>query len=79
MIKVKQRTKGIEVDGCKRNVSDLSHQFHFVDPYFRGMDAGCNADLIEVSFVMNLSNQLEMWYNISLCLIIIYYTIFLLD
>ena len=51
MIKVKQRTKGIEVDGCKRNVSDSSHQFHFADPYFRDMDAGCNADLIEVSFV----------------------------
>jgi hypothetical protein len=56
MIKVKQRTKGIEVDGCKRNVSDLSQQFHFVDPCFRGMDAGCNADLIEVSFVMNIIN-----------------------
>jgi len=56
MIKVKQKTKGIEVDECKRNVSDLSQQFHFADQYFRGMDSGCNADLIEVSFVMNLTN-----------------------
>lgn len=59
---VKQRTKGIEVDGCKRNVSDLSQQFHFVDPCFRGMDAGCNADLIE-----NVSNKPKRKKNCGKC------------